>query len=797
VKNSGYIRNWSDRSKIAACLIRNKYKLTIIALFITGYVLLMHRSLFNDPVSTVIMDRNGQLLGARVADDGQWRFPTTDSVSEKVKKATLAFEDRYFYQHPGINPVALIRAVIQNLKAGKVVCGGSTITMQTIRLSRRGRARTIWEKVVEMVLATRLELGRSKTEILALYISHAPYGGNVVGIEAASWRYFASGSNNLSWAEAATLAVLPNSPALVHPGKNRDILLHKRNRLLNRLFELGWIDSLTMQLSIAERIPDKPMPMPRLAPHLLDRCCLEYPGKIITTTLNAALQAQAIELIEIHHKKLRYNEIHNVSALIIKVETGNILAYIGNTDDDPEGAHANDVDVIRSPRSTGSLLKPLLFAAMLDDGKILPGSLVADIPLNLAGFAPQNFNGQFEGAIPAGRALSRSLNVPAVQLLKQYGVERFQHLLRSLGMSTVVQPADYYGLSLILGGAEGTLEEMSNIYASLTRVLNHYGQTGLYYDEDYRASNYVHNNSEKLLKGSLQAGLFSAASIWFTYQAMIEVNRPEVETGWNFFNSARKIAWKTGTSFGYRDGWAIGTSSDYVVGVWVGNADGEGRPGLTGIGAAAPLLFDIFGLLPASDAFLCPTDELIPAMVCQTSGYLAGDFCTDGQMVKIPITSLKSPICPYHRLIHLSSDGKHRVTSDCYPVSNMKHASWFVLPPIQEWYYKKHHADYKLLPPFESGCEPYNQKSMDLVYPREEVKIYIPRQLDGSEGRVVFEAVHMNPDAMIYWHLDNNFMAATKYIHQIELLPTPGKHLLVLVDEQGEELVKRFEAVEP
>jgi penicillin-binding protein 1C len=338
---------------------------------------------------------------------------------------------------------------------------------------------------------------------------------------------------------------------------------------------------------------------------------------------------------------------------------------------------------------------------------------------------------------------------------------------------------------------------MSNIYASLTRILNHYGKTGLYYEEDYRPADYSFRIQKGMAKGNAQPGVFSASSIWFAYQAMMEVNRPEEEAGWAKFHSANKVAWKTGTSYGYRDGWAIGTTPDYVVGVWVGNADGEGRPGLTGIGAAAPLLFDIFRLLPMKDAFPVPTDELVQAQVCKVSGYLAGDYCTDKQMQSIPHTGIKSPLCPYHRLVHLSSDGKFRVTGDCYPVSSMKHVSWFVLPPIQEWYYKKHHGDYQTLPSYMNGCAPYDQKSMDLIYPREEVKIYIPREFGGSKGRVVFEAVHANPDALIYWHLDDQFLTTTKFLHQVELLPSAGKHVLVLVDEEGEELVKPFEVIEP
>lgn len=774
-----------------------KYGLALVLLVFVLYLLLLRGDIFEDPVSTVIFDRNGMLLGARVAHDGQWRFPAVKSIPEKVSKATLAFEDRYFYHHPGFNPVSLIRAVKLNLGAGEIVSGGSTITMQTIRLSRKNKRRTVWEKIAEIVLATRLELKLSKEEILSLYVSHAPYGGNVVGVETASWRYFGTGSADLSWAEAATLAVLPNSPALVHPGKNREKLLLKRNSLLNRMAVLGLIDSSTLYASLAETIPEKPLPMPRHAPHLLDRFCRERPGKIILSTLDGSLQTQVTEKVERHHLRQQYNEIHNAAAIVIEVETGNVLAYAGNCGFPNERSHGNDVDIITSSRSTGSLLKPLLYAAMLNDGKFLPASLVPDIPMNLNGFSPLNFDGHFEGAVPAGKALSRSLNVPAVQMLRSYGVERFHHLIRSLGMRTIDKTSGHYGLSLILGGAEGSLEEMTNIYAVFSRILNHYGSSGLYYAGDYQPPNYSLSVQRRQETGSLEPGLFNASSIWYTYMAMQEVNRPEEETGWKQFSSFRKIAWKTGTSFGYRDGWAIGTSADYVVGVWVGNADGEGRPGLTGVAVAAPLLFDIFGILPDSRWFQPPTDEMIPAAVCKTSGYLAGPDCPDADTLKIPLNGLKSPACPFHHLVHLSADHQFRVSSDCYPLDSMVHLSWFVLPPIQEWYYKKRHADYSSLPPFKKGCEPVHQRSMDLVYPREEVKVFIPVELNGRKGRVIFEAVHNNPEAVIYWHLDNQYLTSTRHIHQIELLPEPGNHVLVLVDETGEELIRNFQAIEP
>jgi penicillin-binding protein 1C len=380
------------------------------------------------------------------------------------------------------------------------------------------------------------------------------------------------------------------------------------------------------------------------------------------------------------------------------------------------------------------------------------------------GFSPVNSDVHFEGAVPASRALSRSLNVPAVQMLKAYGVERFHHLIRSLGMKTINKPAGHYGLSLILGGAEGNLAEMTNMYAIFARILNHYCSSGLYYSVDFRPPVYRLSDRHLQDKGSLEAGLFNASSIWYAFNAMEEVNRPEEESGWKHFSSARKIAWKTGTSFGYRDGWALGTSPDYVVGVWVGNAGGEGRPGLTGIAAAAPLMFDIFGILPVSGWFRIPVDELVPAVVCKTSGYLAGPNCPGRDTVKIPLNGLRSPACSFHQVIHLTADLQYRVSSDCYPVDSMVHLSWFILPPVQEWYYKSRHHEYRSLPPYKKGCEPAGRKSMDLIYPRDEVKVFIPVELSGSKGRVIFEAVHNDPEAVIYWHLDSKFIAVTRQI---------------------------------
>ncbi len=777
-------------------IFRKIWPVPIVILLLFYWFSLPH-ILFNDPVSTIIEDRDGNLLGAKIADDGQWRFPGKEDVPEKFEKAVLTFEDNNFYYHAGFNPLSLYRAAFQDIRAGHIVSGGSTLTMQVIRLSRNDRPRNIYQKMVEIILATRLELTNSKKHILSLYASNAPYGGNVVGLDAASWRYFGRSCRQLSWAETATLAVLPNSPSLIHPGKNRELLVKKRDFLLKKLLLRKIIDTTTYEMALLEPLPDKPLPLPQIAPHLLSRVYLSEKGKRIITTINPGFQNKVNAIIDNHYKTLKYNKIYNAAAVIIEVETGNVLTYVGNTVSENNNINGHDVDIITSPRSTGSILKPFLYAAMLDEGKILPTSLVPDIPMQYGSFSPKNYNYSYDGAVPAKQALARSLNVPAVHMLKAYGVDRFHHLLKGLGISTIDYPADHYGLTLILGGAEANLWDLTAAYASLARILIHYSEDNIYYTNDFRKSDYHLESSqtkEPIVKIN-EPGLLSAASIWFTFNAMVEVNRPESEANWKWFSSKEKIAWKTGTSFGNRDAWAIGITKKYVVGVWVGNASGEGRPGLTGIGSAAPVLFDIYNILPDAPWFSAPLDELRKVAICRKSGYKAGIYCTKKDSVYIPERGMRSPVCPYHQLVHLTRDRKYRVNSNCETTDAMIHESWFILPPVQEWYYKTKNPDYRVLPPYKPGCNDETISIMDMIYPKDYARIYIPVELEGNKGKVVFEVAHRKPNTEIYWHIDDRYVGMTKYIHQLELQPAIGKHILTLVDENGETLIRHFEII--
>ncbi len=768
-------------------------------ILLIAYYFSLPKQLFSSPTSTVLEDKSGNLLGARIATDGQWRFPHSKVVPSKFEKAILHFEDEYFYKHPGFNLISLLKATYKNIKAGRIVSGGSTISMQVMRLSRK-KTRTYIEKFKEIILSTRLEMSFSKEEILALYTSNAPFGGNTVGLEAASWRYYGREADMLSWSEAATLAVLPNQPSLIYPGKNQEKLRKKRNRLLHKLFRNNIIDTLTLALAIDEPLPQKPHPLPNLATHLLDRVSNDgHKGEIVLSTIDIALQKKVNAIVKRHYIHLKNNEVHNAAVLVLNVQSGNTLAYVGNTSGSKKDENGQEVDLITAHRSTGSLLKPFLYAAALDDGNILRSTLLPDIPTYIKGFAPSNFSKSFDGAVKANIALSRSLNIPAVHLLKDYGVEKFHFLLKKYGMSTLNQPPGHYGLALILGGSEGTLWDMCGMYGNMARTLNNYyiyPEPKRYSSDDIFSPKYLIENND-VRKGNQANTTINAAAIWQTFEAMLEVYRPSSESSWKLYSSSQKIAWKTGTSFGFRDGWAIGVTSKYVVGVWVGNADGEGRPGLTGIKTAGPILFDVFDLLPTSNWFSQPKSDMKLISTCRDSGHRAGKNCNSIKEIYVAKSGLKTNPCPYHKLIHLDENEQYRVNSNCEKVNMMVHKPWFVLPPIEEFYYKKRHPTYKIIPPIRNDCQSTNNSVsvMQIIYPKSNAKIYVPKELSGISGKTVFEVAHRQNNAVIYWHIDNNYIGMTNGSHRLSLYPNEGMHVLTLVDNDGNTVQRKFEII--
>ena len=756
--------------------VTKKVILCILAFLVTGYIFCLPRHLFHVPYSIVVTDRNEELLGARIASDGQWRFPPRNTTPEKIKECLITFEDKHFYHHWGVNPFAIGRAFYQNVKNKRIVSGGSTLTMQTIRLARN-ESRTFREKLIEMIWATRLEFRASKEEILSMYISHAPFGGNVVGLDAAAWRYFGHSADDLSWAESAMLAVLPNAPAMIHLSKGRKTLLDKRNRLLKQLLEKKTIDSSTYELAISEPLPDEPHALPQIAPYLVSRFYQERNGEYSRSTINKGIQTQVEDLAERWSNEFRRSDIRNLAILVIDIPSNQVVAYCGNVHFDRKQG-GNQVDVIQAPRSTGSILKPFLYYAMLQEGSLLPDMLLPDVPVNINGFTPQNFSMQFEGAVPASEALARSLNIPAVTMLQRYGVPKFHSFLQQIGLKTINRSSSHYGLSLILGGAEATLWDVTNAYAMMGRSLLQLPQ----------------RSCSLLLPTSRiteSTDPFQPGAVWQTFDALKEVNRPE-EIDWKSIPSMQTIAWKTGTSYGFRDAWAVGVTPRYAVGVWVGNATGEGKPGLVGAQTAGPVLFDIFNLLPSSSWFTRPAGIFVEAEVCRKSGHLKGRFCDETDTLLVLPAGLRTEACPYHHLVTLSANESQRIYENCANTEPTLRKSWFTLPPVWEWYYKRHHPEYKPLPPFKAGCGEDTFQPMQFIYPPMNARIKLPKQLDGSKGFLTVELAHNNPNATVFWHLDETYQAQTQDFHKISLQPAAGKHSLTAVDGEGNTISTTF-----
>ena len=756
--------------------VTQKVILCILAFLVTGYIFCLPRHLFHVPYSTVVTDRNEELLGARIASDGQWRFPPRNTTPEKIKECLITFEDKHFYHHWGVNPFAIGRAFYQNVKNKRIVSGGSTLTMQTIRLARN-ESRTFREKLIEMIWATRLEFRASKEEILSMYISHAPFGGNVVGLDAAAWRYFGHSADDLSWAESAMLAVLPNAPAMIHLSKGRKTLLDKRNRLLKQLLEKKTIDSSTYELAISEPLPDEPHALPQIAPYLVSRFYQERNGEYSRSTINKGIQTQVEDLAERWSNEFGRSDIRNLAILVIDIPSNQVVAYCGNVHFDRKQG-GNQVDVIQAPRSTGSILKPFLYYAMLQEGSLLPDMLLPDVPVNINGFTPQNFSMQFEGAVPASEALARSLNIPAVTMLQRYGVPKFHSFLQQIGLKTINRSSSHYGLSLILGGAEATLWDVTNAYAMMGRSLLQLPQ----------------RSCSLLLPTSRiteSTDPFQPGAVWQTFDALKEVNRPE-EIDWKSIPSMQTIAWKTGTSYGFRDAWAVGVTPRYAVGVWVGNATGEGKPGLVGAQTAGPVLFDIFNLLPSSSWFTRPAGIFVEAEVCRKSGHLKGRFCDETDTLLVLPAGLRTEACPYHHLVTLSANESQRIYENCANTEPTLQKSWFTLPPVWEWYYKQHHPEYKPLPPFKAGCGEDTFQPMQFIYPPMNARIKLPKQLDGSKGFLTVELAHNNPNATVFWHLDETYQAQTQDFHKISLQPAAGKHSLTAVDGEGNTISTTF-----
>jgi penicillin-binding protein 1C len=764
-----------QNSNIPSFLFQKAAAIILLLIFISYFLIPLPQPLFKNDYSTVILDRNDQILRVFLNKQEQWHFPPDSEIelSDKLKIAVLEYEDRHFYDHHGINPFSIFRALYQNIKSGKVVSGASTLTMQVTRLLDP-KERTYTNKLVEILQALKIEIKYSKEDILKFYLDHAPYGGNIVGYQAAALRYFNVVPTKLTWGQAAMLAVLPNAPGLISPVSNPLLLIQKRNNLLKHLMLKNIIDAETFDLACREEIPDRSIPLGFSAPHLARNLKQQTSdASIIKTTINKNLQNEIENIVKIQSNYLNSQGINNTCALVVETQTGKVTAYIGSNnffDSEAKG----QVDGVLAPRSSGSILKPFLYALSMDEGYVLPQTLIKDVPSYYGAFSPANADLNFRGIVSANQALFQSLNVPAVRLLYQYGYEPFYYFLKEARVSTLFRHHEDYGLSLILGGAETTLWEMAQLYRGLAR----YGQ--------FEPIQILNDKDEKR---NLNKRLISPGASYLVLNVLNELHRPGSEYYWQQYQNQWPLAWKTGTSYGQRDGWAIGVNPQWTIAVWVGNFEGQGNANLSGAGCAGPILFEIFNFLPKDPSlnwFEKPGDKLDNIDICMDTGFLAGDNCPNRISVDAPANMKPLKICPYHRQIFVNHSEDKQVCSLCWQDSDHHSITKLIFPPDVSQYLRKSGQIVESLPPHTSTCPAMAQGNpLQIIYPQEQTALWIPRDFNGSLQKVNLKAAHQQKDCQVYWYLDDIFKGSSKEIHELPLVLNKGWHELEVVDEAG------------
>lgn len=769
-------------------LFRTRLKKIILYFLLSLFLILLwpQGRLFPTDYSTIIYDRHGKMLSVFLNEREQWHFPPQDSliVPKKLKTCVMQYEDHWFNWHPGINPVALFRASWQNISAGKIVSGASTITMQIARLSDP-KARTIWNKLVEMLKAVRIELRYSKNEILKLYLDHAPYGGNTVGYRAACWRYFGKEPQALTWAEGATLAVLPNAPGLISPQSNPSILKEKRNHLLGDLFREHIIDASTLNLAKMEPVPHGVFELPKQAPHLAFNIQHNKGnrGRQITTTIDFNLQQSAEDIVHQQSQYLQRYGITNAAAIIVNTQSGEVQAYVGSQDF-WDVKYNGMVDGVLAPRSSGSLLKPFLYALSMDEAIILPSTRLRDIPTYYGAFSPANADERFHGAVKAKDALVRSLNVPAVRLLNTFGYASFYEYLKWMGLKHLFRTADDYGLPLILGGAEVSLWEMARLYRGLAMGGVFNSISALYKETDEEQSQYSDRQ------------IISKGAAYLTLQMLKELKRPGSEYYWQQYQNQWPLAWKTGTSYGQRDGWAVGVNPQWTIAVWVGNFTGEGNPDLAGSKCAGPILFDLFNMLPKDKElswFTRPEAELSDVKLCAWSGYFASENCPDVIVADAPRMMRPLQLCPWHNTIFVDDKEQFQVCSLCWQDGKYHTIKRLVLEPDLSQYLRQQGELIAEEPPHNPACPgEHGGSPVEIIYPAKNAHLWIPRDYDGTYQKVTVRGAHRFADKKIFWYLDAYYLGSTQDEHVMTLSLSDGWHSLVLVDENGHSARRKF-----
>ncbi|MDZ7623625.1 MAG: penicillin-binding protein 1C, partial [Ignavibacteriaceae bacterium] len=645
-----------------------KYPRTVKVVFTILLLFVVLDLLFPLPAkkefSKEIHAKDGTLLTAYLTSDDKWRLRTElEEVSPELIKAIIEKEDSWFYWHFGINPVAIFRAAYKNITTGETQLGASTITMQVARILEP-KKRTYLNKLGEMFRALQLEIRYSKEEILELYLSLLPFGGNIEGVKSASYIYFNRPPGKLSLAQSIMLAVIPNDPNSLRLDRSNEEIIKNRNYWINKFKQEKIFSSSDLKDALDEPVENNRYPMPVTAPHFSQWMKNNFRGDILNTTLDLSIQQTAENILLRNVRRVFYKGITNGAVLVIDNKNSSVVAYCGSADFYDEGSfgQVNGITAIRSP---GSTLKAALYAYAFDDGNLTPQMKFADIPTDFHGYQPENYDLQFYGNVSTEFALVNSLNIPAVKLLEQVGMNNFTNFLEGCGFTQIQKQKSKLGLSMILGGCGTNLQE-------LTRLFSAFARKGKLYPFQFTL-----NDDEQ--KGEQ---VFSEASSYLAAQILSGINRNDIVNLSNY-SKLPKFAWKTGTSYGKRDAWAIGFNPNYTIGVWMGNFNGVGSPNLSGAEAAVPLLFDLFNAIDYdSDVkwFDVP-EEIITREVCSESGLIPTNYCPNRMRDFAIKDKSHNEVCNIHKPVYVNLDESVQYCTGCLPSSGYKKAVFAVYQP--------------------------------------------------------------------------------------------------------------------
>jgi penicillin-binding protein 1C len=700
-----------------------------------------------------------------------------DSISPKLIESVIACEDRWFYYHPGCNPVSLIQAAYDNIKAGEVVRGGSTITMQIARMMDR-KPRTIGNKIIEILRSLQLEAHYSKRELLEIYFNLVPYGGNIEGVGAAAHFYFGKKSDNLTISEAAILVAIPASPNAYRPDVDADGCRKRRDRALAQLLAREIITQSEYEAARGEEIPTRRLDRPFIAPHFCQSVAAGYPERsVLISTIDLTMQTVAERLARQHLGSLRPKGIHNIAVVILDNESGDLLAQVGSPDftDTRHGGQINGALAVRSP---GSALKPFAYALGFETGAITPASRLDDIPVSYRGYRPENYDETYHGIVTVEDALIQSLNVPAVNLTARVGLPRYYELLTAGGITSLNDDYLAYGLPLVLGACEVSLMELSNLYASLAR-----GGT-------YRPIRQVVGESPDTARTIL-----SPEACYIVSTILSELQRPNLPSSWEFTRDLPTIAWKTGTSYGRRDAWAIGYNPKYTVGVWTGNFSGEGSPYLVGVEAAAPLMISLFRETSAGgepDWFRIP-DGVVIRDVCTMSGCVPGAHCRATRRDMYITDVSPYTVCPVHKPILVDHATGYMLCRACAfgkQVDSVVVESW----PARVSAWLLENGVIPPMPPHNPMCRGVSTDDAPvIVSPDQDAIFEIIADIPAEFQKIPFQASLSLDAHTVHWFLDRQLYASGPVDDQIFYEPQPGRHTLMCVDEFGRSSRVTFE----